>query len=57
MLDEVLLEPASDLLVGERGDGDNSPEFALEPLVKPVKLLVASGHLEMERIKAFIVEL
>ena len=54
MLDEVLLEPAGDLLVGERGDGDHSPELALEPLVKPVKLLVASGYLEMERIKVLL---
>ena len=59
MLDEVLLEPAGHLLVGERGNGDNSPKLALEPLVKPVKLLVASGHLERERIKVlqFIAEL
>ena len=47
MLDEVLLESAGDLLVGERGDGDHGPELALEPLVQPVKLLVAAGHLEV----------
>ena len=47
MLDEVLLESAGDLLVGERGDRDHRPELALEPLVQPVELLVASGHLEV----------
>ena len=46
VLDEVLLEPAGDLLVGERGDGDNSPELATEPLVQPVELLVAPAHLD-----------
>ena len=46
MLDEVLLEPAGDLLVGERGDGDHSPELATEPLVQPVELLVAPAHLD-----------
>lgn len=48
MLDEVLLESAGDLLVGERGNRDHGPELALEPLVQPVKLLVASGHLEVK---------
>ena len=47
MLDEVLLESAGDLLIGERGDRDHRPELALEPLVQPVELLVASGHLEV----------
>ena len=42
MLDEVLLESAGDLLVRERGDGDHSPELALEPLVQPVELFIAS---------------
>ena len=45
VLDEVLLEPAGDLLVGERGDGDHCPELAVQSLVKPIKLLVAPGHL------------
>ena len=45
MLDEVLLEPAGDLLVGERGDGDHSPELATESLVQPVELFVAPAHL------------
>ncbi len=47
MLDEVLLESAGDLLIGERGDRDHRPELALKPLVQPVELLVASGHLEV----------
>ena len=46
VLDEVLLEPAGDLLVGEGGDGDHSPELAGEPLMQPVELLVAPAHLQ-----------
>ena len=56
MLDEVLLESAGDLLVRERGDGDHSPKLALEPLVQPVELLIASGHLEILMFIAFIVQ-
>ena len=54
VLDEVLLESASDLLVGERGDGDHSPELASEPLVQPVELLVAPAHLDTS-VKSFAV--
>ena len=56
MLDEVLLESAGDLLVRERGDGNHSPEFALQPLVQPVKLFIASGHLEILMFIAYIVQ-
>ena len=56
MLYQVLLESAGNLLVGERGNGDHSPELALQPLVQPVKLFIASGHLERLMFIKYVVQ-
>ena len=45
VLDEVLLEPAGDLLVWQGRDGHHGAELAVQAVVEPVKLLVPPGHL------------